>query len=60
MGCGEGRIQYLVTTLEALPPKSVVLIEEPATSLHPHAQRVFGNYLVDVVTRLEDDDSYGL
>ena len=52
MGCGEGRIQYLVTTLEALPPKSVVLIEEPETSLHPHAQHVFGTYLVDVVTRL--------
>jgi predicted ATPase len=52
MGCGEGRIQYLVTTLEALPPQSLVLIEEPETSLHPHAQRVFGEYLVDVSTRL--------
>lgn len=51
MGCGEGRIQYLVTTLETLPPQSLVLIEEPETSLHPHAQRVFGEYLVDVSTR---------
>lgn len=51
MGCGEGRIQYLVTTLEALPEKSFILIEEPETSLHPHAQRVFGEYLVDVSTR---------
>jgi predicted ATPase len=52
MGCGEGRIQYLVATLEELPPKSLVLIEEPETSLHPHAQKVFGEYLVDVSTRL--------
>lgn len=51
MGCGEGRIQYLVTTLEALPSKSCILIEEPETSLHPHAQREFGNFLVDVATR---------
>jgi len=35
MGCGEGRIQYLVTTLEALPPKSVVLIEEPRLIASP-------------------------
>lgn len=52
MGCGEGRIQYLVATLEALPQKSLILIEEPETSLHPHAQRMFGEYLVDVSTRL--------
>ncbi|MBZ5490314.1 MAG: ATP-binding protein [Acidobacteriia bacterium] len=51
MGCGEGRIQYLVTSLEALPQQSCVLIEEPETSLHPHAQREFGNFLVDVATR---------
>lgn len=51
MGCGEGRIQYLVTTLETLPERSFILIEEPETSLHSHAQRVFGEYLVNVSTR---------
>jgi predicted ATP-dependent endonuclease of OLD family len=46
MGCGEGRIQYIVTELEALKDKSLVLIEEPEKSLHPSAQYNFGRYLV--------------
>ena len=48
MGFGEGRSQYLVSNLEQLPDKSLVLIEEPETSLHPDAQFQFGQYLVDV------------
>jgi predicted ATPase len=51
MGYGEGRTQYLITTLEALPERSLILIEEPETSLHPHAQREFGHYLVNVASR---------
>lgn len=51
MGYGEGRTQYLVTALEDLPPQSLVLIEEPETSLHPSAQFEFGRYLVDVAVR---------
>lgn len=50
MGYGEGRTQYLIKALETLPEKSLVLIEEPETSLHPSAQYEFGRYLVDVAT----------
>lgn len=48
MGYGEGRIQYLINALEILPEKSLVLIEEPETSLHPSAQHELGRYFVDV------------
>lgn len=48
MGYGEGRSQYLISAIETLPEKSLVLIEEPETSLHPSAQHEFGKYLVDV------------
>jgi len=48
MGYGEGRTQYIITALELLPERSLVLIEEPETSLHASAQYEFGRYLVDV------------
>jgi predicted ATPase len=48
MGFGEGRSQFLVNELERMPDKSLVLIEEPETSLHPAAQFEFGQYLIDV------------
>lgn len=48
MGYGEGRTQHMITALEALPDKSLVLIEEPETSLHPKAQHEFAYYLMDV------------
>lgn len=51
MGCGEGRIYHIVRVLEDLPDRSVVLLEEPETSLHPSAQHNFGSYLVDVSIR---------
>jgi len=51
MGYGEGRSQYLIATLELVPERSLVLIEEPETSLHPSAQYELGNYLVDVACR---------
>lgn len=51
MGFGEARSHYLVGILENLPEKSLILIEEPETSLHPSAQFNFGLYLVDVCTR---------
>lgn len=49
MGYGEGRAQHLIETLENLPEKSLVLIEEPETSLHPNAQYELGRYFLDVV-----------
>lgn len=51
MGYGEGRSQYLITHLETLPERSLVLIEEPESSLHSKAQHEFGRYLLDVVRR---------
>ena len=51
MGYGEARSQYLIQTIESLPPHSLVLIEEPEISLHSHAQHEFGCYLLNVSSR---------
>ena len=51
MGFGEARVMHLVTLLETLPEKCLVLIEEPETSLHPSAQYELGSYLVSVSSR---------
>lgn len=48
MGFGEARTIHIVKTLEALPEKSLIILEEPETSLHPSAQHQFGRFLVDV------------
>lgn len=48
MGYGEGRTLYLISMLESLPERSLILLEEPETSLHPSAQYEFGRYLVNV------------
>ncbi|WP_329169775.1 AAA family ATPase [Streptomyces decoyicus] len=51
MGFGEGRVVYMVNTLEAAPPKSLIVLEEPETSLHGDAQIRLARYLVDVANR---------
>jgi predicted ATPase len=51
MGSGEARLYALVLSLESMPEKSLVLLEEPETSLHPSAQFELGKYLVDVAER---------
>ena len=51
MGCGEGRIQSLLATLERLPEKSLILLEEPETSLHSNAEYELGKYLIDLCYR---------
>lgn len=51
MGSGEARLYAMVTRLESVPEKSLVLIEEPETALHPCAQFELGKYLVDVAMR---------
>jgi predicted ATP-dependent endonuclease of OLD family len=48
MGCGEGRIHHIIKKIESLPEKSLILLEEPETSLHPSAQFHFSQYLIDV------------
>lgn len=51
MGFGEGRVVYMVNTLETAPPQSLILLEEPETSLHGDAQVRLAQYLVDVAHR---------
>ncbi len=51
MGFGEGRTQSLIVALEKIPKKSLVLVEEPETSLHPSAQHTLARYLMDVSIR---------
>ena len=51
MGYGEGRTQYLIAALESAPERSLILIEEPETSLHPSAQHELAEYLIDVALR---------
>ena len=51
MGFGEARAQFIIHNLEALPDKSLVLLEEPETSLHQKAQHELGHYLIDVSNR---------
>ncbi len=51
MGFGEGRAAYLVEILERIPEKSLILLEEPETSLHASAQHQIGQYFMDVSIR---------
>lgn len=51
MGSGEARLYALVRQLEAIQEKSLVLIEEPETALHPSAQYELGRWLIEVSMR---------
>lgn len=51
MGFGEGRLIHIVRLLETCSPKSLIILEEPETSLHEFAQNQFANYLIDVSFR---------
>lgn len=51
MGFGEGRVVYCVRLLETIPVQSLVVLEEPETSLHESAQYEFAKYLIDVSNR---------
>lgn len=51
MGFGEGRAAYIVDALETLPDNSLVLVEEPETSLHPSAQYRLAKFFIDVSNR---------
>ena len=51
MGFGEGRLVYTVRLLETCPEQSLIVLEEPETSLHESAQYEFVKYLMDVVNR---------
>ena len=51
MGYGEGRVVYMVNTMESAPAQSLFVLEEPETSLHGEAQRRLARYFVDVSGR---------
>lgn len=51
MGFGEGRVVHTIRLLETCPEQSLVVLEEPETSLHEFAQYEFVKYLMDVSNR---------
>lgn len=51
MGAGEQKVIRLVRALEALPNRSLVLLEEPEITLHPDAQRGLAWYLMNLARR---------
>lgn len=51
MGAGEQKVVRLVYALEKLPPRSLVLLEEPEITLHPDAQRGLAWYLMTLSRR---------
>lgn len=51
MGFGEGRVIHTIRLLESCPVQSLVILEEPETSLHEFAQYEFTKYLMDVSYR---------
>jgi len=51
MGFGEGRVIHTIKVLETCPLRSLIVLEEPETSLHEYAQYEFSKYLMDVASR---------
>ncbi|MEV4315296.1 AAA family ATPase [Actinocrispum sp. NPDC049592] len=51
MGFGEGRVVYMVRSMEEAPAQSLFVLEEPETSLHGEAQVRLAEYLVDACAR---------
>ncbi|HGN1201459.1 ATP-dependent nuclease [Providencia rettgeri] len=46
-GSGEFAVISLVSKIHSAPKNSLILLDEPEVSLHPHAQKELINYLID-------------
>ena len=51
MGAGEQKVIRLIQELEAIPTRSLVLLEEPEITLHPDAQKGLAWYLMSLARR---------
>ncbi len=51
MGAGEQKVIRLIGALEAIPNRSLILLEEPEITLHPDAQRGLAWYLMSLCRR---------
>jgi len=51
MGAGEQKVIRMMRAIEALPMRSLILLEEPEITLHPDAQRGLAWYLMNVARR---------
>jgi hypothetical protein len=51
MGAGEQKVINLVRSLEAMPVRSLILLEEPEITLHSDAQRGLAWYLMSLARR---------
>lgn len=51
MGAGEQKVIRLLQMLEAVPDRSLILLEEPEITLHPDAQRGLAWYLMSLSFR---------
>ncbi len=51
MGAGEQKVIRLIRSLEVIPDRSLVLLEEPEITLHPDAQRGLAWYLMSLARR---------
>lgn len=51
MGAGEQKVVRLVNSIERVPPRSLILLEEPELTLHPDAQVGLAWYLIAVARR---------
>ncbi|CAB3862116.1 hypothetical protein LMG26842_03405 [Achromobacter dolens] len=51
MGAGEQKVINLVRSLEAMPARSLILLEEPEITLHSDAQRGLAWYLMSLARR---------
>lgn len=51
MGAGEQKVIRLLQMLEAVPSRSLILLEEPEITLHPDAQRGLAWYLMSLSYR---------